>query len=216
MNRKTQEDVQMNQGQAQNSSQGAVQTQTMQQEQTQTQKKEMPQSGERKKQFSFSFDKEQEIDKELRKPRSRAYMEVFDAIDMLSTTDEEIIAELKANMDEDTAEEFSNMTAEEILEEIKACFQEEFQNLQIEVQSILHGVLSKCYINDCDCHAISAEGNIMDHYNSHSPMPDEFLERGRMVFRKYPSCRCVEVYSDCCRVVAEDSTVLKISNSEIG
>lgn len=205
----------MNQGQVQNSNQGIAQTQTMQQEQKQTQNKEMPQSGERKKQFNFSFDKEQEIDKELRKPRSRAYMEVFDAIDMLSATDEEIIAELKANMDEDTAEEFSNMTAEEILEEIKACFQEEFQNLEIEVKSILHGVLAKCYITGCDCHAIDAEGNIINHYESYARMPDEFLERGRKVYRRYSSCRCVEVYSDCCRVVKEDSTVLKIKNSEI-
>jgi len=205
----------MDQGQVQNSTQGEGQFQYLQKEQEKTQAKEMPQSGERKKQFSFSFSKEQQIDKELRKPRSRAYMEIFDAIDMLSATDEEIIAKLKENMDEDTAEEFSNMTAEEILEEIKACFQEEFQNLQIEVKSILHGVLSKCYIDGCDCHAISSEGDILEHFEVNAPMPNEFLERGRMIYRKYPDCRCVEVYSDCCRVVAMDSTVTKIPNVEI-
>lgn len=203
-------------GQQASQMQSQVQTQEQSIKQEQTQKQDTPQATEKRKKFSFSFDEQQEIDKELRKPRSRAYMEVFDAIDMLSATDEEIIAELKANMDEETAEEFSNMTAEEILEEIKLCFQEEFQNLQIEVESILCGVLSKCYINGCDCHAISSEGDILDHYSKIKAIPDENLERGRRVFRKYPDCRCVEVYTDCCRVVSNDSTVMKITNSEIG
>ena len=168
------------------------------------------------REYSFSVDnaKEKALDAELSKPRSRAYMELFDAIDMLSATDEEIIAQLKANMNEDTAEEFSNMSAEELLAEIKACFQEEFQNVQIEMKSVLLGVLSKCYIDGCDCHAISAEGDILDHYNKHNPLP-EGMEKGRIVFNKYPKCRCVEVYSNCCRVVDEDSTVIKISDSEI-
>lgn len=182
--------------------------------QEQVQNKEMVKSGEKKSQFSFSYEKENEVDAELRKPRSRAYMELFDAIDMLSATDEEIIAQLKSNMDENTAEEFSNMTAEELLAEIKASFQEEFQNVQIEMKSILLGVLSKCYINGCDCHAISSEGDILDHYNKHEPLP-EGMEKGRIVYNKYPECRCVEVYSNCCRVVNDDSTVIKIPDSDI-
>jgi (p)ppGpp synthase/HD superfamily hydrolase len=182
--------------------------------QNQVQHKEIQRSGEKANQFSFTFEKENEIDNELRKPRSRAYMELFDAIDMLSATDEEIIEQLKANMDEDTVEEFSNMTAEELLEEIKACFQEEFQNVQIEMKSILLGVLSKCYIDGCDCHAISSEGDILDHYNKNASLP-EGMEKGRIIYNKYPKCRCVEVYSNCCRVVNEDSTVIKISDSEI-
>ncbi len=73
----------MSQEQVQGNNQSAVQAQALTQEQTQnqTQKKEMPQSGEKKPQFVFSFDKSQEIDNELRKPRSRAYMEMFAAID---------------------------------------------------------------------------------------------------------------------------------------
>ena len=191
-----------------------VQYQQQEQKQEKVQQKQAVLPEKKKKQFSFSFDKEKEIDDELRKPRSRAYMEVFDAIDMLSATDEEIIDQLKSNMDEETAEEFSNMTAEEILEEIKACFQEEFQNVQIEMKSILQGVLAKCYITGCDCHAITAEGNILDHYETKGPIPEE-LEKGRIVFHKYPNCRCVEVYNNCCRVINMDSTVLKIPNSEI-
>lgn len=168
----------------------------------------------RKTQFAFSFSGGDKVDAELRKPRSRAYMEVFDVIDMLSTTDEEIIEQLKANMDEETAEEFAGMSAEEILAEIRECFQEEFQNLPIEVKSVLHGVLAKCYISGCDCHAISAEGKIIEHYDMKQEMPDE-LQKGRIVFRKFPDCRCVEVYNDCCRVIGYDATVTKIKNSEI-
>ncbi len=182
--------------------------------QEQVQQREITKDAEKKSHFSFSFEKENEVDNELRKPRSRAYMELFDAIDMLSATDEEIIEQLKANMDEDTAEEFSNMSADELLAEIKACFQEEFQNVQIEMKSILLGVLSKCYIDGCDCHAISSEGEILDHYKKHAPLP-EGMEKGRIVYNKYPGCRCVEVYSNCCRVINDDSTVIKIPDSNI-
>lgn len=183
-----------------------------QQEQRRVQKG-VSQEGSRK-QFSFQFSNSDQVDNELRKPRSRAYMEIFDAIDLLSATDEEIIEQLKANMDEDTAEEFLDMSMEELLEEIRASFQEEFESLSIEVESILHGVLAKCYIDGCDCHAISAEGRILDHYVIGKPLPEE-LERGRKVYHKYPTCRCVEVYSDCCRVIATDSTVTKIPNKDI-
>ncbi len=197
--------------------QGAVaqgQYQQQQKEDVQQKPRENVQEAPKKKQFAFKFSGGDQMDAELRKPRSRAYMELFEVIDMLSTTDEEIIEQLKANMDEDTAEEFAEMSAEEILAEIKACFQEEFQNLPIEVKSILHGVLSKCYIEGCDCHAISSDGDIIDHYKKNQSLPEE-LEKGRIVYRKFPDCRCVEVYSDCCRVIADDSSVLKIPNAEI-
>lgn len=160
--------------------------------------------------YNFSFKKQDELEKELRKPRSRAYMEIFDAIDMLSTTDEEIIAKLKESMDEETFEEFSQMSAEELIEEIMLSFQEEFKDKMSE----LIGVISKCYIPGCDCHAISPEGAILEHFEALKPLPPE-LKKGRDVFRKYPDCKCVEVYSDCCRVVNYDSTVVKIKDIDI-
>jgi len=204
---------------AQNSkqaAQGGAQGQYLHQQQrsVQTQPKEQNQKAPEKKDFSFSFSHGDQLDNELRKPRSRAYMEIFDAIDMLSATDEEIIEKLKENMDEDTAEEFASMSVEELLEEIRASIQEEFQSTTIEIKSVLHGVLAKCYIDGCDCHAISAEGDIIDHYNKSESLPEN-LQKGRAVFRKYPNCRCVEVYSDCCRVISYDSTVTKIPNNQI-
>ena len=190
------------------------QYQQQKKENVQQQRREKEQEPAKKKQFSFTFSGGDQIDAELRKPRSRAYMEVFDAIDMLSATDEEIIEKLKANMDEDVAEEFSEMSPEEILAEIKATFREEFQNLPIEAKSVLHGVLSKCYIDGCDCHAISADGDVIDHFYISQPLPEE-LAKGRIVYNKYPFCRCIEIYSDCCRVICDDASVIKILNSDI-
>ena len=43
----------------------------------------------------------------------------------------------------------------------------------------------------------------------------EKLNKGRLVYRRYPNCACVEVYEDCCRVINEDSTVIKIPNNNI-
>lgn len=164
--------------------------------------------------FSFSFKEQDKLDAELRKPRSKVYLELFSAIDMLSATDEEIIAKLKENLDEDTAEEFAQMSKEELLEEIKLSFQEEFQNLEIPVETVLQGVISKCYIDGCDCHAIDSVGNILDHFSVGDKMPDE-LATGRIAFNRYPNCACVEVYSNCCRVIDFDGEVIKITNQEL-
>ena len=189
-----------------NQNQGMQQSQFQTQEQTQENQVTQPSSN---KEFQFSFSNQDDLDKELRKPRSRAYVEIFDAIDMLSATDEEIIEKLKEHMDEDTAEEFSEMTMEELMEEIRACFQEEFQKLQIE--NTMLGVLSKCYIPGCDCHAISPKGEIMEHYDKLCVLKPEF-EKGRQLLKKYADCKCVEVYTDCCRVINEDSSVTKVAN----
>lgn len=164
--------------------------------------------------FNFSFAKQNKLDIELRKPRSRAYMEIFDAIDILSANDEEIIAKLKEAMDEDTFAEFSEMSAEELIEEIMLSFQEEFNTIKEELKKVMLGVISKCYINGCDCHAISSDGEILRHFCANEPMPAE-LEKGRIVFSKHPECKCVEIYSDCCIVVNADSTVTRIKNDEI-
>ena len=164
--------------------------------------------------FQFSFSEGDKLDAELRKPRSRAYMEIFDAVDLISATDEEIIAKLQENMDPDTAEEFADMTVEELLEEIRASIQEEFCSVSLEIKQVMHGVLAKCYINGCDCHAISPEGAFMDHYRIDGPMPAE-LEKGRPLFGRFPNCRCVEVYSDCCRVVLDDASVVTVKNRDL-
>lgn len=189
---------------------GPQQQQTQQQSQAKTQPQNRPSS----QNFTFSFAEGDKLDAELRKPRSRAYMEIFDAVDLLSATDEEIIETLLSNMDPDTAEEFADMSTEELLEEIRASIQEEFRNASLEIEQVLHGVLAKCYIDGCDCHAIAPNGWFLDHYEIGGPIPQE-LQKGRTLFGRFPDCRCIEVYSDCCRVVMGDSSVVKVLNKEI-
>lgn len=182
--------------------------------QNQPQTKTAPQPPAAKSAFSFSFSDGDKLDEQLRKPRSRAYMEIFDAVDLISATDEEIIQKLQENMDPDTAEEFSEMSTEELLEEIRASIQEEFRTMSIDIKSVLHGVLAKCYIDGCDCHAIGPTGMFLEHYSEGGPIPQE-LAKGRGLFQRYPDCRCIEVYTDCCRVVMGDSKVIRVGNSEI-
>lgn len=160
----------------------------------------------------FHIAEDAEIQRRLRTPRSDVYMQLFDAVDLLSATDEEIIEKLKENLDEDTADEFLSMSAEELREEIRLSFVEEFESLQIEVKSVLHGVLAKCYITGCDCHAITSEGYILDHFKAGGSMPVE-LEKGRPILKQYRNkCKCVEVYSNCCRVIMNDSSVITVAD----
>ena len=132
----------------------------------------------------FHIAEDAETRRRLRAPRSDVYMQLFDAVDLLSATDAEIIEKLKENLDENAAEEFLSMSAEELREEIRLSFVEEFESLQIEVKSVLHGVLAKCYITGCDCHAITSEGYILDHFRADEPMPEE-LARGRPILEQY-------------------------------
>ena len=165
-----------------------------------------------KAQFNIADDVETQ--RKLRSPRSDVYMQLFDVVDLLSSTDEEIIDKLKENLDEDTAEEFLSMSTEELREEIRLSFVEEFESLQIEVKSVLFGVLAKCYISGCDCHAITSEGHILDHFKTGGPIPRE-LAKGRPILMQYGSkCKCVEVYNNCCRIIMNDSSVITIDDTK--
>lgn len=188
-------------------------TKQREQSQTQTQKeKEQVQSGNVTKKFNFSAPQIQNAEKLLRQPRSQEYLAIFELMDMLSSTDEEIIEQLKEHMDEDEAEEFEEMSDEEILEQIRSIFLEEFSQIEIEMSAILLGVLSRCYITGCDCHAITPEGRILEHFEIDKAMP-EGLEHGRVAYNRYPGCKCVEVYTNCCRVIMDDGEVVELPNS---
>lgn len=162
------------------------------------------------KEFVFSYAGNRDVIKRLKTPRSRAYMEAFAAIDMLSATDEEIIERLRNSIDEETADEFSEMTTEELMEEIMRSVRDELEDaLENMTNCELLGVLSKCYIDGCDVHAIDSEGNILNHFRADMPIPGE-LERGRIVFHRNPNCACVEVYTNFCMVVNQDSSVTEV------
>ncbi len=171
-------------------------------------------------QFHFTFDNNTHYDDFMRRPRSQAYLEAMQIIDMLSSTDEDIIERLQDLVDEDTLEEFKEMTPEEILEELRLSFEEEFEAAELEFKDVPVPprptvVISKCYIDGCDVHAIDGFGNILQHYKTGSHPVEEEIVRGRKAYYAHPGCTCVEIYPECCRVIMPDGSVEKIENSKI-
>lgn len=167
--------------------------------------------------FSFSFDASVDVDQLYRTPRSQAYLDIIASIDLLSATDEEIIEKLKEVVDEDTLEEFSEMTPEEIIEELRLCFEEEMHEREMQLKDfpepeVFIGVISKCYISGCDIHAIDKKGNILEHFQKSAKLPEGY-DRARMLYHKMNgACHCIEIYNNCCRVIASDGSVTKVNN----
>jgi len=164
--------------------------------------------------FHFNFENDSHYDEFMRKPRSQAYIEAMQIVDMLSSTDEEIIEHLKEIVDEETIEEFRQMTPEEILEELRLSFEEEFAAAKLEfkdvpVPPVPTMVICKCYIDGCDVHAIDGAGYIVEHYGINQNVDDN-VRRGRQAYYEHPDCSFVEVYPDCCRVIMDDGSVEKV------
>lgn len=136
-------------------------------------------------------------------------------MDMLSSTDEEIIERLKEVLDEDLLEEFQDKTAEEILEEIRLSIEEELATKKIPAENKLEGVISKCYIDGCYVHSISSDGAIIKHYTRYGSIPP-MLEPGRRLYEKIKgNCNCIEVYTNCCRIISVDGSVEKVEMDTI-
>lgn len=170
-----------------------------------------------KVQFSFDLKSEEKQQLFMRTPRSQAYMDIICSIDLLSSTDEEIIEKLKETVEEDILEEFAQMTPEELLEELRLSFEEEMAQRQIKLQEFndkLYGVISKCYINGCYVHAIDGHGMILEHYTKNQKLPMA-LSRAREAYAGCNGkCKCVEAYRWTVRVIAEDGSVEEIHYDE--
>lgn len=197
-------DTQSKMNQQQNTS-ARVQERENQREQEQT---KAARQGSIKKDFQFEKQKER-IEQILQQPRSQEYMAALDMIDFLSSNDEAIIERLKENVGEEFVEELQEMTDDEIFEMITEALHDEFAALETNLDDELLAVISKCYIDGCDCHAIDKEGNILDHYGKNQTLPED-LERGRSVYRKYADCLCIEIYNTCCRVISKSGDVVVV------
>ena len=156
----------------------------------------------------FQFTKqEKKASQTFERPRSQEYLACMDMIDFLSKDDEEIIERLKENMGEEFVEELQEMTMEELVEMISKSMRDEFEELETTFDNTLIGVLSKCYITGCDCHAIDSEGRILAHYAVGEKLTPE-LSRGREIFLNHAeTCRCVEVYKQCCKIISATGEV---------
>lgn len=167
----------------------------------------------KKTDFEFDFQDKGEAEEVYRRPRSRAFLDAIEMIDVLSSTDEEIIASLKEHLDEEALEEFEGMTNEEIVEEIRLCIEEEFAGREFEVEKFcntsadkLVAIIAACYVEGCDVHAIDRKGNIIEHYNRTKQLPESFGPV-RMAYKKHEHCKCIEIYSNCFRIIDENGCV---------
>ena len=125
-----------------------------------------------------------ELDRLLRKPRSREYMEAMIKLDIGSHTHND------AQRDE-----------------IIRILQNEFP--EVELGGILEGIIAKCYIGpEYDVHSINISGGIIHHFQKNESMPPE-LARARALAAR-GTYEFIEVYHDCCRCVSADGTVAVI------
>lgn len=76
---------------------------------------------------------------------------------------------------------------------------------KMPVNNKLVGILAGCKIPGCIIHAIDKAGNILEHYQTESDIP-EALQQGYQVFLQHKGCFSVEVYTLYYCVVYEDGS----------
>ncbi len=117
----------------------------------------------------------------LRKPRSKKYMEAITKLDA-----------------------GGHVHNQRQLDEIVNAIREEFP--EIEVFDVLLGIVSICYLGDpYEVHTLNPVGFIIEHYEKGRAMPGK-LETARSL-AKCGSYDCVEVYDDCCMAISPNGSV---------
>lgn len=121
------------------------------------------------------------LDRLLRKPRSKSYMDALHKLDAGGHTH---------NQDK----------VNEIIDAIRNEFPE------IEINGILLGFVSKCYLGDpYEVHTLDVTGSIIEHYKTGQTLPNG-LEKARSIAIR-GGYDFIEVYVDCCRAVSANGTV---------
>ena len=125
-----------------------------------------------------------EMDRLLRKPRSKEYMEAMRKLD------------IGGHVHNDAQKE-----------EILNILQNEFPEIQLA--GLLVGIVAKCYIGpEYDVHTLSLGGGIIHHYLRGEFMAPELARARGLAARGI--YEFIEVYADCCRCVSSDGTVAVI------
>jgi len=125
------------------------------------------------------------LDKLLRKPRSKNYVESIKRLDVGGR----VHNEQKTN---------------EIIDALRQEFPE------IEIQGILLGIVDKCYLGQpFEVHTLDVAGCIIEHFEQGRAMPFG-LEKARSI-AMCGSYEFIEVYVDCCRAISADGTVAVIT-----
>ncbi len=133
----------------------------------------------------LSQQEKMKLDRILRRPRSKAYMEAMHKLDAgghVHNAD-------KVNV---------------IIEVIRNEFPE------IELQGILLGFVSICYLGKpYEVHTLDMTGSIIEHYKAGQPLPGGLEKARSMALRG--GYDFIEVYVDCCRAVSSSGRVSVIT-----
>jgi hypothetical protein len=125
------------------------------------------------------------LDRLLRQPRSKAYMDAIHKLDAGGHV-------------------HNQHKVDEIINIIKSEFPE------VELAGVLLGYVSKCYLgNPYEVHTLDITGNIIEHYQAGNTLPGG-LEKARSIAIR-GGYEFIEVYVDCCRAVSGNGSVSVIS-----
>lgn len=134
-----------------------------------------------KQERMLSEETKMKIDRLLRKPRSKQYMDIMCNLDAGGHV-------------------HNRKQTEDIINAIR----EEFP--EIEISGVLLGIVSKCYLGeDYEVHSLDATGGIIEHFRQSEKMPTG-LEKARSIAIR-GGYEFIEVYVDCCRAVSSNGSV---------
>ncbi|MDD6526629.1 MAG: hypothetical protein PUF31_02250 [Oscillospiraceae bacterium] len=158
----------------------------LKQPQTQTQSSSILSATQKRenKQQTTQIDK-MKLDRLLRKPRSKEYMEALHKLDAGGHT-------------------HNQQLVNEIIDAIRNEFPE------VELQGVLLGYVSICYLGKpYEVHTLDMGGQIVEHYKSGQPLPGE-LEKARSLALR-GGYDFIEVYVGSCRCISSNGAVSVVS-----
>ena len=121
------------------------------------------------------------LDRLLRRPRSKAYMEALHRLDA-------------------GGHAHNQQKVDEIIQTIRSELPE------VELDGILLGYVSICYLGrPYEVHTLDMTGEIIEHYKAGQTLPNG-LEKARGIAMR-GGYDFIEVYVDCCRAVSTNGTV---------
>lgn len=124
------------------------------------------------------------LDRLLRKPRSKEYMDAMHKLDAGGHT-------------------HNARKVQEIIDVIRNEFPE------VELKGILLGYVSICYLGrPYEVHTLDLSGQIIEHYKSGQPLPNG-MEKARSIAMR-GGYDFIEVYVDCCRAISANGSVAVI------
>lgn len=129
----------------------------------------------------MSEETKMKIDRLLRKPRSKKYMDIICSLDVGGHV-------------------HNRKQTENIMNAIRAEFPE------VEISGVLLGVVSKCYLgDDYEVHSLDYAGGIIEHFRQGQQMSGGMEKARSIVIRG--GYEFIEVYVDCCRAVSSNGAV---------